>query len=229
MHTINRRKKALSVLTVLRKVIPYLPPPMSQQLEKKYHRDPYIILISCLLSLRARDTMTLLVSEKLFTYAKIPEDMINLSIHDIEKIIHPLGFYRKKAKTVQAVSREILKRYGGIVPHTQEALLSLPGVGRKTANLVLAEAFDVPAICVDTHVHKLSNQLGLVHTKTPYETELALQKLIPRKYWRDINRFLVTLGQHTKKVCALISPEDRVVLDPVCACKKERIKKAVKL
>ena len=142
--------------------------------------------------------------------------MLALPLETLEKIIHSIGFYRRKDHTIQAVCKEIIASYHGKVPATQDELLSLPGVGRKTANLVLAEAFGIPAICVDTHVHRLANELGLVAAKNPYETEIALQRIVQRNHWIEINRLFVMLGQHTKQLCALLSPADCKALDKVC-------------
>jgi len=173
--------------------------PMSFFIAKKYHNDPFLILVSCLLSLRARDTMTLPVSEKLFLRARTPDQLLKIPIHELEKIVHPLGFYRQKARTLHSVSKELITRFNGKVPHTEEDLLSLKGVGRKTANLVLGVAFGIPAICVDTHVHRLSNALGLVRTKTPDQTEVALKKIIPEKDWIEFNKLLVVWGQQVPR------------------------------
>lgn len=173
--------------------------PMSLTLNKEYGRDPYLVLIACLLSLRSRDVVTIHVCRELFTYARTPQELLRIPIKQLEKIIHKIGFFRKKAETLRSVSNELIERFGGKVPHTEQELLSLKGVGRKTANLVLSEGFNQPAICVDVHVHRLANQLGLVHTKTPEQTEYALQKIFPQKDWRDINRLLVMLGQNSKE------------------------------
>lgn len=166
-------------------------------------RDPFFILISCLLSLRTKDTISAPVSLKLFQTVKNPHDLATMQLKELEKIIYSTGFYRQKARQLKAVARELIDRHNGEVPKTREELLALPGVGLKTANLVLAEAFGVPAICVDTHVHRISNRLGLVKTKTPEETECELQKVLPRKYWREWNKLLVMLGQN---ICTPQSP-----------------------
>lgn len=169
----------------------------------QHGRDPFFILVSCLLSLRTKDTISLPVSLKLFQTVKNFNDLAAMPLAELEKIIYSTGFYRQKAKQLQAVAREILLHHGGNVPNTREALLALPGVGLKTANLVLAEAFGIPALCVDVHVHRISNRLGLITTHTPEESEQALQKSLPRKYWPEWNNLLVVFGQH---ICTPQSP-----------------------
>ena len=166
-------------------------------------KDPYQILISCLLSLRTKDQVTHQASRRLFQLATIPQQMVRLSREKIRKAIYPVGFYKTKAKTVQSVSRDILDRFGGKVPDSLEALLSLKGVGRKTANLVVTLGFHKPGICVDTHVHRISNRLGLVKTKTPEKTEQALRQTLPPQYWIEWNDLLVPFGQN---LCKPISP-----------------------
>jgi len=187
----------------IRRRVTGLAPPMSQLLVKEYGRDPFVILISCLLSLRARDVVTYPISQLLLKRARTPQALRAIPLDQLETLLYPLGFYRRKAQVLHDVSDALLDRFGGVVPSSEEELLSLPGVGRKTANLVRAEAFEIPAICVDTHVHRLANYLGLVSTKTPEETEYALQKIIPEEYWIDINRLLVTCGQNRCDLSAL--------------------------
>jgi endonuclease-3 len=166
-------------------------------------RDPFKILISCILSLRTQDRTTGLASERLFKLAATPEGMSGLSRRQIEKAIYPVGFYRVKAGTIKSLSREIFLRYNSRVPDEIEELLTLKGVGRKTANLVVTLGYDKPGICVDTHVHRISNRWGLVRTKTPHETEFALRETLPRKYWKEINGLLVAFGQG---ICKPLSP-----------------------
>jgi len=180
-----------------------MPLPAGDAIVAEYGRDPYLILISCLLSLRAKDTMSLPVSRELFEHARTPQQMLKLSQRQIEKVIYSVGFYRQKAKQLRAVSKALIDDFGGMVPGTLEELLLLPGVGRKTANLVLGQAFGVPAICVDIHVHRISNRLGLVKTKTPEQTEAALEKILPTRYWVEYNKLLVMWGQN---VCLPTSP-----------------------
>ena len=166
-------------------------------------KDPYLILISCILSLRTKDKTTVEASMRLFKIANTPRKMIKLSSSCIQKLIYPVGFYRNKAKVILDISRRIIKDFGGCVPRNLEGLLSLKGVGRKTANLVLGLGFGITAICVDTHVHRVTNRLGWVKTKTPKDTEYALQEIIPKSCWIDLNTILVTFGQN---ICVPVSP-----------------------
>lgn len=166
--------------------------------------DTYKILISTLLSLRTKDDVTLKASKRLFNLADNPYKMVKLSKEDIENTIYPVGFYHRKAQQILDISKEIIEKYDGRVPPSFEELLSLKGVGRKTANLVLSEGFRMKNIAVDTHVHRISNRIGLVKTKNPEETELALMKVLPKKYWTIFNKLLVTLGQN---ICTPISPK----------------------
>ncbi len=168
-----------------------------------HDRDPFKVLISCLLSLRTQDKTTGEASERLFALASVPEVLAGLAVKTIEKAIYPVGFYRVKAQRIKAISREIVKRYGGKVPDTIEDLLTLNGVGRKTANLVVVLGYDKPGICVDTHVHRIANRWGLVTTKNPHDTEFRLRELLPVKYWKELNGMLVAFGQG---LCRPISP-----------------------
>jgi endonuclease-3 len=165
--------------------------------------DPFRILIACLLSLRTKDKTTGPAAERLFALADRPETMLRLSPRQIERVIFPVGFYRTKARVIRGVCRDLLERFGGRVPDDLDQLLTLKGVGRKTANLVVTVVFGKPGICVDTHVHRISNRLGYVRTKTPEQTELALRAKLPRRYWIELNDHLVAFGQN---VCAPISP-----------------------
>jgi len=167
-------------------------------------RDPYRVLVACLLSLRTHEDTTRAASERLFGLAKTPADMARLSAARIEKAIYPVGFYRTKARNILNLSKLLLERYASRVPSTMEELLQLKGVGRKTANLVLAVGFGIPAICVDTHVHRITNRWGYVKTRTPDQTEMALRKKLPQRYWFDINRVLVMFGQNW---CKPVSPK----------------------
>ena len=165
--------------------------------------DPFRVLASCLLSLRTRDETTGPASQRLFALADSPAAMLKLTATQIEKAIFPVGFYRTKARTLLEISKDLLARYDGQVPQDLDALLTLKGVGRKTANLVLTQGFAKPGICVDTHVHRISNRWGYVATKTPHETESALRKILPRRYWMEYNDLLVAFGQ---TICKPISP-----------------------
>lgn len=169
----------------------------------KERRDPFAILMSTLLSLRTKDEVTAEASARLFALAKTPEEMLKLPEEKIRRAIYPVGFYRNKAKTIRAVSRDLIDRFDARVPDTIEQLLTLKGVGRKTANLVVTLGYGKPGICVDTHVHRISNRLGYVATKTPEETEYALRKKLPRRFWSDFNTLLVAFG---RTVCRPVSP-----------------------
>lgn len=175
-------------------------------------RDPFRILVSCLLSLRTKDETTGPAAARLFALADTPGALYALPRRTIERAIFPVGFYRTKARTLHAVCAELLTRFGGAVPDDLDALLTLPGVGRKTANLVVTFAFGLPGICVDTHVHRISNRLGYVRTRTPDETELALRARLPRRHWIGLNDLLVSFGQN---VCHPTSPHCSVC--PVAA------------
>jgi endonuclease III len=157
--------------------------------------DPYPVLISTLLSLRTKDETTTVASRRLFERADNPKAMLKLTQAEIRKLIYPVGFYKRKAATLLAVSRILTDRYGGRVPEDLDELLALPGVGRKTANLVLTLGFGKPGICVDTHVHRITNRLGYVETKTPEQTEMVLRDILPGKWWIPINDILVAFGQ----------------------------------
>jgi endonuclease III len=166
-------------------------------------KDPYQVLISCLLSLRTKDSTTAQATERLFRLAKTPSEMVRLSPKTIQRAIYPVGFYRTKARTLLSVSQDLIRRFDSRVPDDLEQLLALKGVGRKTANLVVTLGFGKHGICVDTHVHRISNRLGYVKTKTPEETETALRKKLPKRYWIIFNDLLVTYGQN---LCKPISP-----------------------
>ena len=165
--------------------------------------DPFRVLIACILSLRTQDTTTGPAAARLFAVADTPARMLELTPARIEKLIYPVGFYRTKAKVILGISRDLLDRYGGRVPDTVDELLTLDGVGRKTANLVVTLGFNKPGICVDTHVHRISNRLGYVRTRTPEETEMALRASLPKRFWIGYNDLLVGFGQN---VCTPISP-----------------------
>lgn len=201
------RQTALNDLKIMDAATADCPEPLGNIVAREEHKDPYLLLISCLLSLRARDSHTILVVRTLFNRVRTPEQLLGLSQKELERIIYSIGFYKQKAKTLRAVSGELIARFGGKVPRTREELLSLPGVGQKTANLVLGLAFDEPAVCVDVHVHRISNLLGFVHTKTPEQTELELEKLLPKNWWTRVNYVLVKVGQNIRKIFPRL-PED---------------------
>ena len=166
-------------------------------------KSPFLVLISCLLSLRTKDKVTAEASNRLFKLAANPEKMLGLSTKNIEKAIYPVGFYKTKSKRINEICKALLDDYGGVVPDEIDELLKLNGVGRKTANLVVTLGYGKLGICVDTHVHRISNRLGLVKTKTPEQTEFDLRKKLPKKYWLIYNDLLVTYGQN---LCVPISP-----------------------
>jgi endonuclease-3 len=178
-------------------------------LEKK---EPFLILVATMLSARTRDETTEIVAEKLFKKISKPEDILKFSEEELSSIIKPVGFYRTKAKNLIKTSKILIKKYKGKVPVNFDELISLPGVGRKTANLVQILSFGIDTICVDTHVHRISNRIGFVKTKTPEQTESSLKKKIHKKWWKRINTILVVYG---KKICLPIRPkcEECVIKD----------------
>ncbi len=190
------------VIPLLRKESRLWLKPYVSEVSERF-KDPYRVLISCILSLRTKDGVTAEASKRLFSVVRGPKDMVELPLERIEELIYPVGFYRNKARTIKRISEELLERCGGKVPDTMEGLLSLKGVGRKTANLVLIKGYGKEGICVDTHVHRISNRWGLVDTKTPEETEMALREVLPKKYWHEYNDLLVPFGQN---VCLPVSP-----------------------
>lgn len=161
--------------------------------------DPYMVLICCILSLRTNDKITYGASQRMLKLGKTPSDFAKLDIETLTSAIYPVGFYQNKAKQIIELSREIVEKYDSKTPDSIEELTKFKGVGRKTANLVLAKGHNIPAICVDVHVHRISNRLGIVKTKNPDETEMALRKILPKKHWIDFNTLLVTHGQNICK------------------------------
>ena len=177
-------------------------------------REPFFVLISTVMSHRTRDDVTYPAAKRLFEKFSTPEEMVKADVEEIEALIRDVGFYRVKAGRIKEISGILLTEYNGRVPDEMEALLKLLGVGRKTGNCVLAHAFLKDALAVDTHVHRISNRLGLVETKAPEETEIELKKIFPQKYWKHINLLLVKLGQN---ICRPISPRCGVcVLNDMC-------------
>lgn len=166
-------------------------------------RDPFKVLIACVLSLRTKDRTTAEASRRLFALASDPASMVTLPLRQVQRAIYPVGFYRVKAKQIREICRRLLGEFKGRVPDSIEALLTFPGVGRKTANLVVTIGYGKPGICVDTHVHRISNRWGYLRTKTPEQTEEALRWKLPRRYWITFNDLLVPFGQN---VCRPVSP-----------------------
>lgn len=207
-------------VAIIKEKLQGLPDPSVTLVGKKW-RSPFLVLISCILSLRTKDETTLPASERLFKLADTPEKMLSLTAVQIEKAIYPVGFYKTKAKVVLGISRDILEKFSGQVPNDLDTLMTMKGVGRKTANLVLTEGFGIPAMCVDTHVHRISNRFGYVKTKNPEETEMKLREILPKKYWIDYNAMLVLWGQN---ICKPISPLCSVCgLNKICARKDVEI------
>ncbi len=198
-----RDEEIHAVLRILRKEVQQWQDPVVGVVAKESGRDPFRILISCLLSLRTKDRTTAEASARLFALAADPATMLELPRRRIERTIYPVGFYRTKAKQIHEICRRLLDRYGGRVPDSIDELLTLPGVGRKTANLVVTVGYQKPGICVDVHVHRISNRWGYVRTNTPEQTEEALRKKLPRRYWITYNDLLVPFGQN---LCLPVSP-----------------------
>jgi endonuclease-3 len=164
---------------------------------------PFEVLVSTILSLRTKDEVTSQAAARLFSEARTPQQILALGEQQLARLIYPVGFYPTKARRLVQISRIVLEQYAGQVPDSLEELLKLPGVGRKTANLVLVEGFKKDAICVDTHVHRISNRIGYVQTRTPEQTELALRRKLPRRHWIRYNELLVAFGQ---VLCRPVSP-----------------------
>ena len=191
-----------SVFRILRREAPHWNAPVVTHMAS-LSRDPYHVLIACLLSLRTKDETTGPAARRLFSLADTPDQMLRLAPKQIERAIYPVGFYKTKVRTVIDVSRRIIEEYDGHVPDDIDELVGFKGVGRKTANLVLTQGFQKLGICVDTHVHRISNRWGYVRTKTPEQTEMALRDKLPQQYWIEINDHLVALGQ---TICHPTSP-----------------------
>jgi endonuclease-3 len=198
------RNRIGAVMRRLRRAIHGLDEPAVETIAEEQQDDPFQVLIATMLSAQTRDPVTAEASRRLFRAARTPRTMARLTTKEIERLIYPVSFYRNKAVHVKEACEQIVHRYGGQVPRTMEELLTLPGVGRKTANLVLILAHrSGENICVDTHVHRISNRLGWVATRTPEETEHALYAVAPKRWWPVINLFLVTWGQN---VCRPVYP-----------------------
>ena len=178
-------------------------PWLENMANKSLSRDPFKVLISCILSLRTQDKTTGVASEKLFSLAPDMKTMSKLPVKAIEKAIYPVGFYKTKAERIKDICNVLIGKYNSSVPDDIDELLTLKGVGRKTANLVVTLGYGKPGICVDTHVHRITNRWGYVKTKTPEKTEFALREKLPEKYWLEINGMLVAFGQG---ICRPISP-----------------------
>ena len=162
-------------------------------------KDPYLVLICCILSLRTNDKTTIGATKRMLELGSAADEISKLDVETLSRAIYPVGFYQNKAEQIINLSKILIEKYNSKVPDSIDELTKFKGVGRKTANLVLTKGFNKPAICVDVHVHRISNRLGYVKTKTPDETEFALRKILPKKYWIDFNTLLVTLGQNICK------------------------------
>ena len=197
-----RDEQIHAAVKIIKKTIQQWEEPILGIVARESH-DPFRILIACLLSLRTKDKTTAEASYRLFKLADNPTRMLILPLNQVEKAIYPVGFYKTKAKQIHAISQTLLKDFGGVVPDTIDELLTLKGVGRKTANLVVTVGYNKPGICVDIHVHRISNRWGYIKTKTPEESEQALRKKLPKKYWIQFNDWLVPYGQN---LCRPVSP-----------------------
>lgn len=190
------------IVPTVRKAVKDFRDPSVTQIAKR-SKSPFKVLVSTVISARTKDEVTGAASGRLFALAMTPEKISRLRVTSIEKAIYPAGFYKTKARAIKGLCRMLMDEYSGNVPDGIEELVKLPGVGRKTANLVLTLGFEKPGICVDTHVHRICNRLGAVKTKNPTETEFALREILPRKNWIEINDLLVMFGQ---MVCNPVSP-----------------------
>jgi endonuclease-3 len=197
-----RKDEIHAAVRILRREVRRWQEPVVGVVAKEF-RDPFRILIACVLSLRTKDQTTEEASRRLFALAANPASMLQLPLEKIQEAIYPVGFYRVKSRQIREICRRLLDNYGGKVPDSIDELLTLTGVGRKTANLVVTVGYGKPGICVDTHVHRICNRWGYVRTKTPEQTEQALCKKLPPRYWITFNDLLVPFGQN---VCQPISP-----------------------
>jgi len=191
-----------AAIRILRREVPKWETPIVTLMAETYE-SPFRVLISCILSLRTQDATTAQASHRLFALADTPEAMLKLTTQKIAKLIYPVGFYRTKAKVIRDVCQVLMRDYSGRIPDDIDELLKFKGVGRKTANLVVTLGYRKPGICVDTHVHRISNRWGYVKTATPEKTEFALRDKLPKPYWIEYNDLLVSFGQH---LCRPISP-----------------------
>jgi endonuclease-3 len=198
-----RQDQIHAAIRIVKREIRQWQEPVVGVVARESDRDPFRILISCLLSLRTKDKTTSEASARLFALAHTPASLLKIPLKMIEQAIYPVGFYRTKAKSIHAICRRLLDVYGGRVPDSIDQLVTLSGVGRKTANLVVTVGFGKPGICVDIHVHRICNRWGYVKTKTPEATEDALRRKLPKQYWITFNDLLVPYGQN---LCQPVSP-----------------------
>jgi endonuclease III len=198
----SRKPDIHKIILILRKEVPKFQVPIVTEMSRR-RRDPFDVLISTILSLRTKDEVTRQAATRLLQKAHNPQEILSLPESEIAALIYPVGFYKTKARTIRQICQELIEKYNGKVPDDLDELLKLKGVGRKTANLVITLGYAKPGICVDTHVHRVSNRLGYVKAKNPDETEKALREKLPREYWIEYNDLLVTWGQN---ICRPISP-----------------------
>jgi endonuclease-3 len=205
-----------NVLTILEEYIAQFREPIVTRVSRR--RDPFKVLIATVLSARTKDAVTREAFERLIEKADTPEKMVQLT--EIEQLIYPAGFYKTKARHIKELCTQLIDNFDGNVPNTLDELLTLKGVGRKTANLVVVLAFDKYGLCVDTHVHRISNRWKYVSTKTPEQTEFALRKKLPKKYWKRYNDILVTFGQN---LCKPVNPQcDQCPIADHCPYHREK-------
>jgi endonuclease-3 len=201
------------IIKTLRKEIRRFQVPIVTEVSQR-RRDPFEVLVTTILSLRTKDEVTRVAARRLLEKVHSPQDLIDIKEQELARLIFPVGFYKTKAKNLKNISKDLIEKFEGKVPDDLDELLKLKGVGRKTANLVITLAFGKPGICVDTHVHRVSNRLGYVATKTPEATEMALREKLPRQYWIEYNDLLVTWGQN---ICRPISPFcSKCAIRPYC-------------
>ncbi len=201
------------IIKILRKEIRHFGVPIVTEVSQR-RRDPFEVLVTTILSLRTKDEVTREAARRLLDKVHSPQDIIDIEEQELARLIFPVGFYKTKAKNLKNISKDLIEKFKGRVPDDLDELLKLKGVGRKTANLVITLAFGKPGICVDTHVHRVSNRLGYVATKTPEATEMALREKLPRQYWIEYNDLLVTWGQN---ICRPISPFcSKCAIRPYC-------------
>ncbi|MDC8450563.1 MAG: endonuclease III [Nitrospira sp.] len=198
-----RQEQIHAAVRILKREIRRWQEPVVGVVAKESDRDPFLILISTLLSLRTKDRTTREAGDRLFAMARTPAAMLKLPLKKLERVIYPVGFYRTKAKAIHQICRRLIDDYGGVVPDSIDELVTLPGVGRKTANLVVTIGYGKPGICVDIHVHRISNRWGYIKTKTPEESEQVLRGVLPKQYWIIYNDLLVPYGQN---LCLPVSP-----------------------
>lgn len=201
------------IVSILRREVRNLDVPIVTEVSQR-RRDPFEILATTILSLRTKDEVTREAAGRLLQRARTPHEMLRVPEEELAKLIFPVGFYKNKARVLRDISQTLIDKFEGQVPDDLDELLKLRGVGRKTANLVITLGFGKPGICVDTHVHRVSNRLGYVSTRTPEATEMALREKLPHEYWIEFNDLLVTWGQN---ICRPISPFcSKCAIRPYC-------------